>query len=753
MKTRSFVRLTPLLLPLVLAAGKAGATGYFGPMVYLDEGGRNVAASPEFYWEFEVKRLARDFHPPEKLVTPDCDMPPPNDKPIGSQNDVTAAGDARDFAAALQEGRIKPADPAEATRQAAAARAVINQANATGSEILPAEFPSEFADYHRGAFAYRRGPEHWEEARQAWEGLLKRPAPERHYRSTWAAFMLGKIALKQKDPKATVWFQRTRELARAGFSDSLGMAAASYGWEGRSEWKQDHPEKAAPLFLTQLALGDESAIVSLKALIPDRGPTEGMLNYGPEPAEKEKWSVEQIQAAEDKALAQLKRAARDPLLRRLITAHVLATASGPAEFLYDGNDSARKRCARWLAMIHELKVTQLEDAEYIGWAAYNNGDFAEAGHWLDLAPKDSPAAWWLRSKLQRRAGKLAEAARSMAQAWENLRHPEIYSGWKGSSPEAEPDSRFEGAHWTFARSASGDLGALQLERSNFVEALETFFNGDLWNDAAFVAERVLTTNELKTYIDQHPAPAGKGTDEYWTQLRYLLGRRLVREDQYEQAARYMPSPYDRILPRYAAALRAGRDETRPKAERARALFAAAWLARYDGMELMGTEGAPDGFAEGGNFEVPDLAQQFQSGSYRVASYSNNGEMQVSKKKIALRVPPQERSRLTNTKTAPDLRFHYRIIAGALAIKAANLLPNDSEELADVLNRAGLWVKEADEKLGNRYYQILQRRGANTSIGRAAIARHWFVDESGPWSQEQEQAHEAMRKELNFPPGK
>src|SRR6266516_618086 len=32
------------------------ATGYYGPMVYLDNGGKSVDASPEFYWELEVKR-------------------------------------------------------------------------------------------------------------------------------------------------------------------------------------------------------------------------------------------------------------------------------------------------------------------------------------------------------------------------------------------------------------------------------------------------------------------------------------------------------------------------------------------------------------------------------------------------------------------------------------------------------------------------------------------------------------------------
>jgi hypothetical protein len=46
---------------------EAEATGWFGPMVYLDQGGRNVDASPEFYWDLELKRIARDFNAPEKL--------------------------------------------------------------------------------------------------------------------------------------------------------------------------------------------------------------------------------------------------------------------------------------------------------------------------------------------------------------------------------------------------------------------------------------------------------------------------------------------------------------------------------------------------------------------------------------------------------------------------------------------------------------------------------------------------------------
>src|SRR5207249_5744509 len=84
----------------------------------------------------------------------------------------------------------------------------------------------------------------------------------------------------------------------------------------------------------------------------------------------------------------------------------------------------------------------------------------------------------------------------------------------------------------------------------------------------------------------------------------------------------------------------------------------------------------------------------------------------------LKASQKEIQRLTANKIEPDIRFHYRLIAGALAIKAAALLPDNSEELADVVNQAGLWVKDRDEKTGNRYYQIIDRRCPKTKIGQA-----------------------------------
>jgi hypothetical protein len=773
-RTATVTPLQAVLLTLLwtVAVQHGNATGFYGPQVYLDAGGKNILQSPEFYWDIEVKRLARNFKPPEiripirngegQEVKPGEENTKESIDALGAE--LTATADGQDFAVAIKEGRIKPADSSKATAQHEAVRAFIAHANDKTTDPLPEEFPSEFADYHKGAFAYKLGK--WEEARAAWETLLNRPAEERRYRSVWAAFMLGKAGLKAGDPQAAKWFQAARDLAKTGFVDSLGLAADSYGWEGRSEWKQNHPAKAAQLFLTQLALGDDGAIVSLKALIPDRSPVDGMLNYGPASEEdSSQWSDERRKTEEAKTLLALKEMARDPLLRQLVTVHILATQSDPdlsfdtqSESQSGGQEQTPNRCARWLMVINEEHIQQVENADYLGWVAYVNGDYKGAERWLKLADPNSPATLWLSAKLLRRSGKLNEAAKAMARAQQAIVPVSAYTGWTGNQDWED------GGHWSFGESASGDLGGLQLEQAQFIPALETFLKGGgsdttftgesalggLWSDAAFIAERILFADELKAFVDRQPVPEGKppegSADFPIVRLRYLLGRRLVREDRYNEAAQYLKPPYDKILAEYVKALDAGANEKLPKRERAQAWFKAAWLARYDGMEIMGTEGAPDGFSQGGDFEVPDLAKQQQTGFYESPDGTDE---KTARHPIVLKLSKEELQRLSKTKTSPDLRFHYRVIAAALAVRSADLLEDNAEELADVLNTAGLWVKDRDEKIGDRYYQILKTRAPKTKIGQLALAKHWFVNETGRWSEEQAAAEDKLHKDLGI----
>src|SRR3989440_4708766 len=99
--------ITFVILTLTCCARDAHATGYSGPMVYLDEGGKNVDASPEFYWDLELKRIAREFQVSEKRVKSDG---------TGHQEEETATVDRSEFEDALRRNAIEPPDVEEARK-------------------------------------------------------------------------------------------------------------------------------------------------------------------------------------------------------------------------------------------------------------------------------------------------------------------------------------------------------------------------------------------------------------------------------------------------------------------------------------------------------------------------------------------------------------------------------------------------------------------------------------------------------------
>ncbi len=43
-----------------------------------------------------------------------------------------------------------------------------------------------------------------------------------------------------------------------------------------------------------------------------------------------------------------------------------------------------------------------------------------------------------------------------------------------------------------------------------------------------------------------------------------------------------------------------------------------------------------------------------------------------------------------------------------------------------LNEIGSWLMNRDEAAADRFYQAIERRCAQTNLGKAAINRHWFV---------------------------
>ena len=720
------------------------ATGDFESPTLLSDGGRQVIGTPEFFWELECKRIALEFVPDEKrLVPPDPIRADPDDEVVPSdrRGNLTSAMDLADFKAALQDRSLKPADPDAAIQFHVKARGVVRDASSTRPDTqLPDESPGEFAEYHQGALAYKT--RHAEQARAAWTTLLARPMAERKYRSTWAAYMLGRCALDEHEfAKAVEYFQQTRKLAKDGCVDSLGLAVESYGWEARCELELGHSESSAKLYLNQLATGDPSAVVSLKWFIPDWGMTvKGVEDAKPGVGEPEAGveisPVQQGPAASVPRGAQaLAAAARSPLLRRLVTIHILATATpvdNPDNEYLDPSERGVPQ-SKWLEALDRAGVKNTPDAEYLGWIAYSAGKYDDAKRWLSKSPGASAAALWLRAKLLLREGKIAAATKLLSQA---LRVFPL--------PHARLENSVRpGSYRVPSETASGELGVLNLAQSDFIQALDAFIAADLWADAAYIAERCLTKAELLDYTRKQKfaeAMPKKPDGEYhWSmpvspeRFRDLVARRMVREDDYLTAKEFFTPDKIKILDDYTAALAKGADVSKPKSQQARALFHAAWIARYSGMELMGTEMGPDNSVVNGAFNEGDLAMARLTGKEPVIEDMDEGSDANKRIQFTFPVTQQEKDRLQATRLVVERRFHYRHVAAGLAWKAASMLPENSDEAADVLNSAGNWLKAKHEKQAERFFLALAKRCPKTEIGKQAVAKDWFVEIDGPWS--------------------
>jgi hypothetical protein len=675
-----------------------------------------------------VARLA----PAPKPAAPAADGQPEEEDPY----QATARADQADLTAALDAARV-PADrrqallaaharlrealrayvaaDAEARMQEADAEtpaAKVPAAHPLAGLRVPEELPAEFSDYLRGALAYHQG--HFDPARQAWEGLLARPSDQRPFRSTWAAFMLGKAALAAKDPEAAVrWFERTREIAgQKGMHDSLGLAASSLGWQARAELGLGRHAAAIRHYADQERAGDPTAFNSLRVALRQA------LDAGP------------------KALAAV---AQDDRARPFVTALVLSRT----EWAYASPEDQQAEARRWVEAVEKAGVKSPEGADHLAWLAYRAGDFDVAERWAKRAG-DSPLAKWLQARLLLRAGKLDEAEKLLAEVARDLPAVEIDDGWafvlefESGDPVLTP------------LRALGEAGAVSLQRRDYNRALEQFLAGGYWRDAAYVAERVLTPEELRSYVDAHwPADLATGYDpegyssaspglrapsaETAYQLRYLLGRRLARLGRYDEARPYLPPALQPRLDTLVTSIRTGRDAGQPTAARSAALLEAACTARWNGLELLGTEADPDWFEYSAQY---DLGTTLSERERRRERLEGEEEKDPGKRFAAT---PDEAERARRHAAQPEKRFHYRYTAADLGWEAAGLLPDGSPEKARTLAIAGAWLKDRDPDAASRFFKELVRCCGQTDLGREAVKRKWFppVEGCGPAEEAEE----------------
>ena len=546
------------------------------------------------------------------------------------------------------------------------------------------DLPTEFHYYFSGAIAYHK--EEFSLASDHWNALLELPPEKRAYRSTWASYMLGRLAMKSDPTMGIEKFKSTRTLVDNGFQDSLGLASSSLGWEAKIHLRQGQYERALELYLDQHLGGDPSAAASIRMVV--------------------------------QALSKQTEFPLDSLAVNARTRQVIGSYLVSRNFSLDSQDS-REFLDRWNKVLETNQVSDPALAEAMVLSLYRLGQYEAAKKWTNRASPKSLMTRWILAKLELRQGHTEKAR-------------EIYSSLVRELPLADGQDRLPGFYvdrgeYGLFRSPAqnqiqGENSLIQLSQQDYVQALHSLMHSGSWLDAAYVAERVLTITELKKYVDQNwPANESKEHSSYQTyshelskeslraNIRSLLGRRLLRNHRWQESISYLPAPYQNQARRVGTSIEFGQQANNAKKDRAEALWRAAFIIRYDGLELLATEAEPDWRIYGANFHrFPLPKARFDTKRWPEMTPTQN-----------------ERQRVERTSLANPKRFHYRYVAADLAWEAAMLMPNDSSETARILCQAGTWLKIIDPEAADRFYKALVSRCGNTPMGKGAIKIGWF----------------------------
>ncbi|WP_415772387.1 hypothetical protein [Pseudomonas sp. LB3P38] len=627
-----------LCLSLSLPLGSALACGPDFPMRLLDNRGQSLAELPEGNFRFEISRLGHAVAGLKNVTETAYNM------------------DAPDYA----EQRDKAEQSGLTAEQQVLVKQLRSLTDAHEVEFQGASLPAELKLYLAGAVAFNAGDHGL--AAEYLQKVLALPADQRALRSTWAAYSLGRALFAMSSEadagpdllaQSRKAFEQTRQLSIDGFSDPLELGVASLGEEARVARTAGDWNSAIELYATQNLQGSAVGYTSLKLLVAD------------------------LAAMPDDQLAEL---LKGKPVQQLVTASLISRLG------WSFGDQPPNEL-KLIKLLQNSTRGSLDNADRLAAVNYQQGDYASAKAFLEHAG-DGGLAWWLRAKLALRDGDKNAAAAAYAKAAQAF--PQNESWGERRTPDwdfetLQPKCRVE-----------GESAILALQRGDYLQAFDQLYRSKdiYWFDAATVAERVLTVDELKQYVDtQVPAPpplTQQDRDNYVqlpvaAKLRNLLGRRLLREERYDEAPAYFDSTDLQAKAKWYGQLRHDAESKWWPTKRAFAYYHAATLARFDGMELLGYELSPDYATFGGNYslEAPEL---------KVGPLMAEGEVQRQQASVA----------------QPDERFHYRFVATALASKAADHLPQSSQAFAAVLCSAAGWNSSLEEE--SAFYQRYVKEG-------------------------------------------
>lgn len=643
-----------LLLSCMTLAGSALACGPDFPMMLSSDRTETFAVLPEPVFLVEVQALAAtvpDFSAliakPQAVVFEDS---------YDYQNDrwVSATEQAEQQLLSKEHAKI-----VLQMRQSA----TVQQALSVGEAL-----PAELRFYTAAAVAFAQ--QDYQLAIELFRQVLALPSDQQQQRRSWALYSLGRALLKQNvtehSAEVSALYNQLQQEVAAGLADPLQLAVASLGEQAKLAKQQGDWAGAIGLYAAQ-SRWSESGRASLLLL------------------------SKELAAMPDQELMPL---VQTPAVAALLSRYLMTQFSALSYL-------EPEQLQRLLVALNQVPDIQLKNATPLATVAYQQGQFALVKQLLPHLDQ-SPQAWWLQAKMALKAGDTAKAAEFYAKASKAFAPESLQAGTLPAQqdPYAKPSVK-ELQEQNYCR-VQAEYGILELSRGDYLQAISllTAAGSEYWQDTAYIAERVLTLDELISFTALHPVTAVPekaqwlyfGDTAVEVLLHHLTARRLMRAGDYQQAQAYFVDPeLKQLAQRYQDYAEKAANSWTDNAK-AQALFEQAKLAREHGLELLGFELAPDYQVFYGQFEP----------------------YEIDAKTPAL--PVAEVQRVKSSASTYNNRFHYRQLAAELSAEAAKLVPQNSQAFAAALCHSTKWLLVRQPELAQGYYQQYLQHGPYVSWG-------------------------------------
>jgi len=624
----------------------------------------------------------------------------------------------------------------------------------------------EYTLYHQGVAELHQPGGMSNALPEAWIRLMALPPAQRQFRTSWVLYMSGIIQCTNRIDQSHASYQALRDAVKAGFFDTCGLAYASFKREYH-DGDTCLPRKlaAAPRALAFYSQFDDKK--DYRDIIRDL-----------------------MTSTDCRALTNistLKAVLADPIARELLIARFA--------------DRHQVDTSQIDQVLKLLPPQPVRGAERMAFLAYIRNDLDRTRKWINACPSDSLVALWLQAEMLRREGKYNRAA-VIYRRWINLyeslslkakpdKNAQLLAATSRSYPSYHPTSTsalptFDDKEFfinrPFDQEVHARLGTTLVHKRDFLQALDAFIRAGAWTDAAYLADNIIPLDELRKYVDANStreitriaSNITNSNDSWWgsdpwiygwyepelyrspksdpppdpviTQrayLRYLLGRRLIREGKASFAAEYLPSELTNDTRILAAMITEANDAKRPSNERAMANYNAARILRWRGIELSGTELFPDSrFSQGQFFfgvnpnkvfkDILPSATYYNNSNYRsriVTPTGTSRNKDYGDSDLISTLAPTKADQLPQTR--PTIRFHYRLRAANLMLKAADLSPETNFK-AMALYTGGDWIRIREPELGNLFYKRLVKECRSVDLGAESAAHGCFAQNLTTW---------------------